>query len=211
VGPVKKSRSEALWQRFRAACDLVFERYQRRDEIALEKSQAEREGLLVSLESLLPAAGAGSGAPEGLAAKVTEIQAAWRQAGPLPRERAEMGDRFRGALYALVAAFPEAFKGSELDPETARRKMEKLCAKVEALAPAPDGPERSLAELLKDALATNTMGGRGEAEARRKALAEEVGAARESFARLPPVPGAEGEALRARFEAAARRALGSRA
>jgi hypothetical protein len=211
AGPVKKSRSEPLWQRFRAACDLVFARYKRRDEIALEKSQVEREALLGSLESLLPAAGADRGPPpSGLAAKVAEVQAAWRQAGPLPREEAAMGSRFRRALHGLVAAFPEAFKGSDLDPEAARKKMEKLCARVEALAPASSGAERSLAEQLKDALATNTMGGRGEADARRKAIAEEVRAARESFARLPPVPGAEGEALHARFEAAARRALDSR-
>ena len=67
---------------------------------------------------------------------------------------------------------------------------------------------RSLAEQLKEALATNTMGGRGEAEARKRATAEEVRAAREAFARLPPLPGPDGEAIRARFEAAARRALG---
>jgi hypothetical protein len=28
IGPVRKSKSEAVWQRFRAACDRFFERYQ---------------------------------------------------------------------------------------------------------------------------------------------------------------------------------------
>ncbi len=205
VGAVKKTKSEALWQRFRAACDVFFERYKRRDQIAQEKSLAEREAILVSLEALLPAEGAE--APEGLAARVGEIQAAWRQAGPETREQVAFAERFRKALFGLVAAFPGAFKGGELDPDAARKKAEKLCARVEALAPATQSPALSLAEQLKEALATNTMGGRGEATARRKLAADEVRAAREAFARLPPLPGPEGEALRARFEAAAQRAV----
>ena len=55
------------------------------------------------------------------------------------------------------------------------------------------------------------MGGRGEAEARRRAVADELRGAREAFARLPPMPGPEGEALRERFLAAARRAAGEKA
>jgi len=207
VGPVKKSRSEAIWQRFRTACDRFFDRHKRRDEIGREKSQAEREALVSSLEALLPAAGAEAKAPEGLGARVAELQSAWRQAGAPPREQSESGERFKKALLALIAAFPEAFKGTDLDPAAAKKRLEKLCAKVEALAPA-DAPAKSLAEQLKDALATNTMGGRGEAEARRRAVADEVRAAREAVARLSPVPGPEGDALRARFEAAARRATG---
>jgi hypothetical protein len=211
VGPVKKSRSEALWQRFRAACDAFFERYKRRDQINLEKSQAEREALVVALEALLPGPGAEGSTPDGLAAKVSELHSAWRQGGALPREQATLGDRFKQALFALVAAFPEGFKGSDLDPKAALKKLEKLCAKVAALVPAAANPGMSLAEQLTDALATNTLGGRGEAEARRRAVAEEVRGAREAVARLPPVPGPEGEALRERFEAAARRAVGEKA
>src|SRR4029079_18396254 len=33
VGPVRRTKSEALWQRFRTAADTFFERYKRRDEI----------------------------------------------------------------------------------------------------------------------------------------------------------------------------------
>ena len=206
VGPVKKSRSEVLWQRFRAACDQFFERHKRRDEIGREKMEAEREALVSSLEALVPAPDAL--APEGLGASVSEIQRAWRQAGPPPREQAETGERFRNALVALIAAFPEVFKGTDLDPAAARKRLEKLCAKVEALAPAADAPAKSLAEQLKDALATNTMGGKGEAEARKRAVADEVRAAREALSRLSPLPGPEGDALKERFEAAARRAIG---
>jgi hypothetical protein len=205
VGPVKKSHSEALWQRFRAACDQLFERYKRRDQIALEKSQADREALLASLEAF-SAAEASAGPPEGLAARVVEIQASWRQGGPPSREMAAMADRYRSGLLAVVNAFPDAFKGTDLDPENAKKKLTKLCVRLEALVPEAASSTKTLAEQLKDALATNTMGGHGEAEARRRAAADEVRAAREAYARLPPVPGPEGAALRERFEVAARRA-----
>ena len=52
IGSVRRSRSEALWQRFRAACDAFFDRYKRRDEIELEAKQADREALVAELEAL---------------------------------------------------------------------------------------------------------------------------------------------------------------
>ena len=58
VGPVRRTKSEALWQRFRAACDTFFDRYKRRDEIELEAQQADREALVAELESLVAAAAA---------------------------------------------------------------------------------------------------------------------------------------------------------
>ena len=56
IGPVRRTKSEALWQRFRGACDAFFDRYKRRDQIELEVKQADREALVAELESLTPAA-----------------------------------------------------------------------------------------------------------------------------------------------------------
>ena len=56
IGPVRRTKSEALWQRFRGACDTFFDRYKRRDEIELEAKQADREALVAEIESLAPAA-----------------------------------------------------------------------------------------------------------------------------------------------------------
>ena len=110
----------------------------------------------------------------------------------------------------LVAAWPEAFKGTDLDPETNRARKEKLLARVQALAAraeaaAPDATALSgaeLAERLKEALASNTMGGKADAEARRKADTEEVESVREAWRRLGPVPGEAGALLEASFERA---------
>ena len=43
IGPVRKSRSEAIWQRFRAACDRFFDRYKHRDQVELQEKAAVRD------------------------------------------------------------------------------------------------------------------------------------------------------------------------
>jgi hypothetical protein len=52
IGPVKKSRSEALWQRFRGAADHFFARYAQRHDIALGERVAAREAICQELEAL---------------------------------------------------------------------------------------------------------------------------------------------------------------
>jgi hypothetical protein len=52
IGPVKKSRSEAMWQRFRGAADHFFARYAQRHDIALAERVAAREAICLELEAL---------------------------------------------------------------------------------------------------------------------------------------------------------------
>jgi hypothetical protein len=58
VGPVRRNKSEALWKRFRGACDRFFERYGKRHEIDLHKKLEEREIVCRTLEALAPSAAA---------------------------------------------------------------------------------------------------------------------------------------------------------
>ena len=51
-GPVRRNKSEVVWQRFRTACDTFFERYKRRDQIELEGKQADREAIVAEVEAL---------------------------------------------------------------------------------------------------------------------------------------------------------------
>jgi hypothetical protein len=204
VGPVRKSRSEAVWQRFRAACDAFFERYKRRAEIGRAAETGRREALCEELEALA-APGAAADAPADLMARLRGAQDAWRQ-GTAP---AQLQERFDAAVGALVLAWPGSFQGTDLDAETNRKKRERLCARLETLlAEAPKPPETAmdLAARLKEALAANTMGARREA-ANRPRLAEEVESARAAWKRAGPVAGDAGRALQERFEAACRRVL----
>jgi len=206
VGPVRKSKADAVWQRFRKAVDSFLERYAQRDELGRAAAATEREAMVRELEEI-PA----GGEPAEVAAKVLGVVARWRQAGPPPRDAVEVARRFADARNRAVEANPEAFRKTELDPEANRSRMEKLCAKVEALLPKAEAAAgASLAERLKEALAANTMGAKGEAEARWKASATEVEAAQAAWKRLGPVPGDAGRALSERFEAACQRFFASR-
>ena len=51
IGPVKKSRSEAIWQRFRASCDKFFTRYAQRHEVARAERVVAREAICAELEA----------------------------------------------------------------------------------------------------------------------------------------------------------------
>lgn len=213
IGAVKKSRSEAIWQRFRAACDRFFDRYKNRDEHARQAVQAARETICAELESLLPAQDVAAEPPADLAGRVAAAQTAWRQAGGLPHdEMAAFEARFLRSRDGLILAYPAAFEGTELDPEASRRKAEKLADRLDAildeLAPSqPSAPATAvdLAARLKDALASNTIGGRAAVEERWNAASLEVEAAQAAWKRLGPMPGEAGRVLTERFERACRR------
>jgi hypothetical protein len=214
IGAVKKSRSEAIWQRFRAACDRFFDRYKNRDEHARQAALEARERICGDLEALLPAEGGAVEPPAELVSRLQAAATAWRQAGSLPHDQmAALDGRFARARDRLVELFPRSFEGTDLDPEASRRKAEKLVLRVEGLlaelAPGSGAAEAQTAEelaaRLRDALASNTIGGRAAVEARWHSASAEVESAQTAWKRLGPVPGPQGHELLQRFEQACRR------
>jgi hypothetical protein len=273
VGPVKRQKAEALWLRFRAACDKLFDRYKRRDEIEAAAVAQSREALCLELERLAPpetdgpAASSPSGAgeqaereggdaeaarvaPDAIAApdaaaapdapatdtagsapqpaapgaapalsvpqlveQVLGVWRRWQEPVRLPRTLAEpLEARFDRALARILSADPARFKGTPLDVEANRQRMEQLCRQVESyvagkLSPRElaAAPAATLATMLKDALAANTIGGRVDDEARWRAAAAAVREAQAAWRRLGPVPGEVGRQLDQRFRRACRR------
>jgi Domain of Unknown Function (DUF349) len=214
IGPVRRNKSEAVWQRFRAACDTFFDRYKRRDEIELESKQADREALVTELESLsaTPDADGTPGAvPEDLLTRVRSLRTRWNQTTPVVRQGADpLSARFVDALERAISAYPDKFKGTELDVDAGRQKMEKLCARVEGFVAdagaTPTGSSQALADMLREALAANTIGGgRASEESKWRAMADEVRQAQLAWTRLGPVPGNVGRELTDRFHRACNR------
>ena len=217
IGPVKKSKSDAIWNQFRAACDLFFERFKNRDQVALTGKMADRETTVAELEALVPPADATDAtAPEALYAKVQAARARWVQGPELPRHTlAPLSERVNTALFALVTRWPDGFKGTDLDPDLTRGKMEKLVAKVEKLLPTESAePAKNLspAELLarqwREALAANTMGAgsaRQAEDARQRAAEQEVRTAQAAWARLGPMSPEQRKPLQDRFDRAVRK------
>jgi hypothetical protein len=215
IGPVRKSKSEVVWQRFRTACDAFFERYKHRDQIALQGKAAPRDEVIRDLEALLPAAGTAEGAPEGLAALVQQARSRWQQAPELPRNvQQDMAARYHEALSRLLSAWPDAFAGTDLDPTATRKRMEYLIGKVEQLlqaqpkAPVNESPAERLARQWRERLAANTMtGGRtGEGDdVKTKAADQEVRSLQAQWTRLGPVPADVAGPLNERFQRACRK------
>jgi hypothetical protein len=210
VGAVPRKKSDEVWKRLRAACDHFFDRFKRRDEIAVEEQLKQRERLVEALAAL----GATNGEPiDGIAEKVQQIWNEWKSAGPMPEIGSEILSRFERAVGALLLASPAAFSGTELDPAANAKKRGKIVSRLETLvgqieprkAEAAESFE-NLAQRLKDALASNTIGGgrRSEPTTDWRQIADEVSRLRANWAKTAPVPGEDGRALSERFERACR-------
>jgi hypothetical protein len=251
IGPVKKSRSDALWQRFRGTCDRFFTRYTQRHDVARAERVAAREAICAELEALSgstspipqdglsPPAGerpepsleppqasvvGPSEAPTDLVARVRSLRLRWQQeiaARGVDRERAVALDtRFAAAFNGVIAGWPTAFGGTDLDPDANRKRMDAIVRRMEdlanSLAGSPDAaadaalsPTDRLAAMLKEALAANTIGGKVDNESRFRAANEEVRQAQASWSRIGPVPDEARRALADRFQRAIRRISGA--
>src|SRR4029077_12904676 len=127
------------------------------------------------------------------------------------RDRAvALDDRFAAAFNGVIAHWPSVFGGSHLDPDANRKRMEALVSRMEELARSLAGPAAAatdaalspttrLAAMLKEALAANTMGGRGDDDSRFRAATDEVRQAQASWSRIGPVPDATRRGLADRF------------
>ena len=219
IGPVKKSRSDAIWRRFREACDRFFTRYAHRHDIARAERVTAREAICAELEAL--------GSPErqepaaDLLAQVRALRARMQQEiaarGVDPEQARTIEARFAAAFAALLARWPAAFSDTDLDPEANRKRMESLVRRVEDLATSLAGPVAAvagdaalspttrLAAMLKEALAANTIGGKVDDDSRWRAAMEDVRQAQDSWSRIGLVPDEIRRPLTDRFQRAIRR------
>jgi hypothetical protein len=196
VGPIPMREREKLYGRFHKAVDAVFERYRRRDSIEDEKSQAERTAFLAEMETLEAAEAAGDDYKD----KVSDFRARWRKMSSRPSREQDI--RFKTLFASLISKNAEAFKGTDMDVDENRKKLEKLVVKLEALEnDKVKVDSMDLATKLKEAWASRTMG----AKPGGSNFKAEVEKSRSIYEKIGPVVGDEGEALRKRFETICRK------
>jgi hypothetical protein len=208
LGPVRRNKSEVVWNRFRAAADRFFTRFHNRHQITLATKIAEREMLVVELERLAEA----DPATPDLGERVQQLRTTWNRSVPIPvAEFKALTDRWHAALTRAVAAAPQAFAGTDLDPAMVIQRMEKLVGRVEAFLDEADESTEGLshtellAAKLRSALASNAMGGRASDEAKWRAAADTVKDAQAAWQRLAPIKSPLVDALTGRFREACRR------
>ncbi len=210
IGPVRHDQSEVVWNRFRSAADEFFERYHNRHKIAAAEKIAEHTALVVALEGLIPL----EEAPADLAAQVQTLRTTISNAPHVDgAEMKALHERWKAALAALVARWPAAFAGTDLDPAAIRERMEKLVAKVERLikkeepvAPASRSTTQDLAERLRSALASNAMGVRAD-DSKWRAASTTVEQAQDAWQRITLVPVEDTRVLEVRFKVACKRVM----
>ncbi|MFH1129812.1 MAG: DUF349 domain-containing protein [Pseudomonadota bacterium] len=147
IGPVPHKNSNAIWKRFRGACDRFFdqrkEHFQQLD-TEYEKNLKEKEALCEQVEALID-----SKDWEETSAKIKKLQSDWKQIGPAPRKNsAAIWARFREScdrFFDRRKAHLDEGKSANLV-----RKQE-LCAKLEQLA------EQSPDQMAPDAVAQASL------------------------------------------------------
>jgi len=172
-----------------------------------------REALCQTLEALVPAKDDGAVPAADLRPTIESTWDRWQKCPPLPREHATpLQERFHRALDAVIAAHPDIFKGSAFDAEANRARLEELCARLERLLAGPDGgvdesmsPATRLATLWREALASNTIGGKVAEETKNRAAAEEVRKVQAAWQSVGYVPDVIRRPLTERYDRAYRR------
>ena len=235
IGPVKKSRSEAIWQRFRGACDHFFARYAQRHDIARAERVAAREAICAELEALAPVAA------------VTESSRRRRPSAAESRPRPPSGlcsRRFARCAAAGSRSSPRAastaiarWRSTSASPTRSRASSRagRRCLPAPISIPTPTASDgnagrsgwRMLAKSLGGpaaparcrAVADDAAGGDAEGSARRQhdrrqgrrrqpaaaPRSEDVRQAQASWSRIGPVPDEARRALADRFQRAIRR------
>ena len=214
-GTPPRGQADALWERFRAACDRFFDRRNRREELAHEGTIRSAHAICDELEALAASLGGEDSPPaDQIGQKLDEAWGAWLRLGVATLEDARaLRDRLHGACEQIAALRPESLRGTKLDPEVTRKRREKLCARLETLlGTAPEvSRETSLQEMalaLRERLAANTIGGGADRETRsRQQVEQEIARASTSWVHLGPALDDEARTLADRFERARSRLL----
>ena len=132
--------------------------------------------------------------------KVADFRARWRKMSGRPDREQDL--KFKTLFAGLVSKNSDAFKGTDMDVDENRKKLEKLVVKLEGFEnDKAKADSMDLATKLKEAWASRTMG----AKPGGSNFKAEVEKARSIYEKLGPVTGDLGEALRKRFDAICRK------
>ena len=147
IGPVPKADSDALWARFRKACNTFFQRLE--DELPknLKKKEAlceKAEQIIAQLES--------SDTFDSLTEQILNLQQQWKQIGPVPQELSQaLWDRFQTPCNTFFETKNSYVKERKRQWEENQKQKEALVEKAESLASSTDWKKTSetLNELQK--------------------------------------------------------------
>jgi hypothetical protein len=177
VGAAPKEKSEALWKRFKAAGDQVYERtkpLRAERDAARAESIGKKEELCKKLDELVAIADADMSWKE-TSEKVKALQEEWKTTGRVRRDEGdELWKRFRGKCDEFFDRRKKHWEERDEARGENLKRYEALCEKAEALSQSSDW----------------------------KRTADELKALQAEWKSVGPAPKAEGDAVWNRFRAA---------
>ena len=235
VGLVPRKDAKAINNRFRAACDLFFNRRKEFHEQQKRERQQALDDLRTEIDTLAQLASGDAGTADGgesgdgalgegagidtLVARTLAVRASLRDLAPEGQAKRSLYAQANTMFRAMLEWYRDHFEGTELDPGASLYKKQKLLAKAEKLAPPPQeeaaaesaepsSPEE-MAKRLREALAQNAMNTSLAQSTEGKNLADKVEDLQDAWQVIGPIPGLDGQELEDRFQSACDRALRS--
>jgi CBS domain-containing protein len=128
IGPVKRSKSEAVWLRFRAACDRFFVRYAQRHEVERAERVAAREALCLELERMARTASPheAAAAPPAIPESRDEVESA--EPSPPAGARAEEPGDLLARVRAIRYRWQQETSARPVDHDSAQALDERFAA-----------------------------------------------------------------------------------
>jgi hypothetical protein len=147
IGPVPRQESDALWKRFRTACNTFFQRLESELPNNLEKKKTlceQAENIVSQLDQM--------NKYDQFTEQILNFQQQWKQIGPVPQEESQaIWERFQASCNTFFEKKSDFIKQRKLQWDENQKIKEKLVEEAESLAPSTDWKATSarLSELQK--------------------------------------------------------------
>ncbi|MBF0450552.1 MAG: DUF349 domain-containing protein, partial [Candidatus Magnetomorum sp.] len=134
IGPVPRSDSDLLWEKFRKACNTFFQRLE--DE--LPKNMKKKEALCEKAERLIVQLEETENF-DALTEQILDLQQQWKLIGPVPQDSSQaLWDRFQAPCNAFFEQKSAYIKERKRQWDENQTQKEKLVEMAETLAPSTD-------------------------------------------------------------------------
>jgi len=136
--PLERKSEQALWQRFRSACDAVFAKRKESAHAADAERRTHQLAKEAICERLEQAAGAEPFNQAGAAKLLRDAASDWQAAGPVPRaNEARIDKRYQSAAAAIGQHVDAARRQAGMAQASALRDKLRLCQDLEAVLADP--------------------------------------------------------------------------
>ncbi|MBK7538183.1 MAG: DUF349 domain-containing protein [Myxococcales bacterium] len=162
IGFVPRAEADLVYREFRAACDTLFAKRGEARDAEANARRAALEGVSAELDAVMAMTEASEGADAAaraaaVRAKVSELSADGS------RPSIELAGRLDRLVAHVITHFPEAVRGTPLDPSALRKRRDVLIARAAELVPkesaAAGSKSDDVAGALRVAMRQNAFSG----------------------------------------------------